>query len=249
MDSKEQELQFEENRQLFIDLKKSVDLLRQEVAESRKEYVAPKDEVSVTGEVKVNTEKIVEVENLDKLDEWLARTSQDITKAIEDNKTPAVKSVTVDNIQDAITKDVSVKNWIEFAKLIQPMVKAIEDKELKTIVNKQDFVFPTSPSKAIPVRLSDGKTFYNAIFQAISQASGGVEDPLAGYQITDRDETTATHYYGYTRAKGQWYILKESSSGAYRYAKGSPLVNGGGLYTDAWNNRADLTYDYYYEVF
>lgn len=247
MDNKDIELQFEENRALFIKLDKSINLLRAEVVKSREEYVAPKEEVTVKGQLTVNTEKSVEVENLDQLDKWLERTSKEIAGAIENSKTEPITELTIKNIEQAVTKNVAINNLSELAKMLEPMVEAIEKKEIKTIVQKQDIVFPTSPNRPIPVRLSDGKSFYNAIFNAIA-ATAPIEDPLAGYQITDADESTATKYYGYANKNGHWYILKESS-GSYRYAKGAPLQNGGGLYVDAWNNKNNLEYDYYFEVF
>lgn len=243
----DQDLYNEENRKTLIDLNKSIALLNEKIDTQIENYVAPKDEITVKGEVIVNTEKEIEVTNLESIKSWLEELGSTVSKAIKSVK--PITEITVKNIDGAKQSDIKVSNIQELAEILLPTFKALLEKETIVNVTKQDIVFPTLPTKAIPVRLSDGKSFYNAIFQAISQASGGVEDPLAGYQITDRDESTATHYYGYTRSKGQWYILKESSSGAYRYAKGAPLASGGGLYTDAWTNRANLTYDYYYEVF
>ena len=64
----------------------------------------------------------------------------------------------------------------------------------------------------------------------------------------DRQDQKYHHNYGFAKNNGSWYIMRESS-GAYRYSKGAPQFNGGGLYSDAWTDRANLTYDYIFEVF
>jgi len=69
--------------------------------------------------------------------------------------------------------------------------------------------------------------------------------PIEGYQVSDTD-TTSPNYYGYIDKDGRWYIMKETISGnitIYRFAKGESN------YSTNWTNRADLTYDYFSEVF
>ena len=69
-------------------------------------------------------------------------------------------------------------------------------------------------------------------------------DPLAKYKIADVDDSSDPKYYGFTRADGAWYILKEdttSSPKTYRYVKGASSYD--------FSNRASETYDYFHEVF
>lgn len=235
----------EELRQQNIDLKKSVDNLLPKLQELIDNYVAPKDELTVKGEVKVNTEKQIEVTNLELIKDYLENLGSELKESI---KGSIVDEVTVKNPTKPL-KTVSVDNLNVITNAVNLLTQKLDQKDFQPVVKvtKQDIKFPKSPTEAIPVRLSDGKGFYNAVFNAITQ-SKGVDDPLAAFQISDKDESTSTHYYGYARPNGEWYILKETST-AYRYATGKPRTSGGGLYSDAWTNRANLTYNYIYEVF
>ncbi len=66
--------------------------------------------------------------------------------------------------------------------------------------------------------------------------------PTDGYNITDLDDSSPA-YYGYMNKAGNWYIMKEDSSGAYRYTKGTSS------YSSNWTGRAGLSYDYFDNVF
>lgn len=66
--------------------------------------------------------------------------------------------------------------------------------------------------------------------------------PTDGYKINQLDDS-APAFYGFTNKIGAWFIMKEDSSGNYRYTKGSS-----GFPTN-WTNRASLTYDYFDNVF
>ena len=126
------------------------------------------------------------------------------------------------------------------------------------------------PNKAISVRIAaaDGKRFLDVLekiketnerqVQAFANSTGlskkdftnairNVDDVLAPYKITDKDDDASPNYYGFTKPDGSWYILKETvSAGAdtYRYAVGTSA------YTTNWTNRAtSVTYSYFYEVF
>lgn len=81
----------------------------------------------------------------------------------------------------------------------------------------------------------------------VKDVSGNLIDPSEkqptdGYNITEVDDSTPT-YIGYVNKDGAWYILKEDSSGAYRYTKGTSS------FSTNWTNRASLTYDYFSAVF
>lgn len=66
--------------------------------------------------------------------------------------------------------------------------------------------------------------------------------PTDGYNITDLDDSSPA-YYGFVNKSGNWFVMKEDSSGAYRYAKGTSG------YSSNWTNRASLGYDYFDNVF
>ena len=65
-----------------------------------------------------------------------------------------------------------------------------------------------------------------------------------GFNITEIDDQNATTYYGFTNKHGSWLIMKEQvDDSSFRYAKGDS-----GFPTN-WANRANLKYDYYYNLF
>lgn len=66
--------------------------------------------------------------------------------------------------------------------------------------------------------------------------------PTDGYKISQIDDSSPA-YYGFVRKDGAWFIMKEDSSGNYRYAKGTSS------FSTNWTNRASLTYDYFDVIF
>ena len=83
---------------------------------------------------------------------------------------------------------------------------------------------------------------------ALKDSNGDTIDPAAaqptdGYEISEVDDTAADVYYGFVHKSGAWYITKETSAGAYRYAKGASN------FAVSWALRATLTYDYFDNVF
>lgn len=70
-----------------------------------------------------------------------------------------------------------------------------------------------------------------------------IKQPTDGYKLAQLDDATSTAYYGYLNKDSAWYILKEDSTGAYRYVKGTSS------FSTNWTNRASLTYDYFDSVF
>lgn len=82
---------------------------------------------------------------------------------------------------------------------------------------------------------------------AIKDSTGTLIDPAKhhptdGYKITDLDDSSPA-YYGFVDKTGNWFIMKEDSSGAYRYTKGASS------YSTNWTGRAGLSYDYFDNVF
>jgi hypothetical protein len=79
----------------------------------------------------------------------------------------------------------------------------------------------------------------NASGQLINPAE---KQPTDGYKISRIDDGTPA-YYGFTNKDGEWFIMKEDSSGNYTYAVG---LSG---FATNWANRSSLTYGEYFDVF
>ncbi len=82
---------------------------------------------------------------------------------------------------------------------------------------------------------------------AIKDTSGNLIDPAIktptdGYKITQLDDSSPA-YYGFLEKNGAWFIMKEDSSGNYRYTKGSSS------FSTNWTDRASLTYNYFDVIF
>lgn len=68
--------------------------------------------------------------------------------------------------------------------------------------------------------------------------------PMDGYQISEIDDNHAIAYYGFTNKKGEWLIMRQDTdTTSFRYSKGDSGFPGN------WNNREQLRYDYFYNVF
>lgn len=82
----------------------------------------------------------------------------------------------------------------------------------------------------------------------LKDASGNKIDPAEktptdGYNVSQIDDAALPSYYGFVHKSGAWYISKEDSNGAYRYAAGASN------FSTNWTNRASLTYNYFDAVF
>lgn len=75
-----------------------------------------------------------------------------------------------------------------------------------------------------------------------AQIDPAIKQPTDGYRINQLDDSSPA-YYGFTDKSGAWYIMKEDSSGNYRYAKGASS------FSTNWTGRAGLTYDYFDVIF
>lgn len=166
---KDLELYQEEQRSELIKLNNAVAKLYKLTEKQLETYIPPRDEVQVSGVVQVNTEKEVAVTNLEAIREYLSDFAATITSAIEKSVREPVKELSVKNINDAKAETVKISNFKDLAIEFERIGKAIEHIPAPQIkVEKQDVVFPRSANEAIPVRLSDGKGFYNAMTTAIS---------------------------------------------------------------------------------
>ena len=67
-------------------------------------------------------------------------------------------------------------------------------------------------------------------------------EPTEGYKISEIDEGEIT-YYGFAKKDGSWLIMKENIDGSFRYSKGADDFPGN------WDDRDDLKYDYYHNLF
>jgi hypothetical protein len=66
--------------------------------------------------------------------------------------------------------------------------------------------------------------------------------PTDGYKITEIDDASSPAYYGFVNKDGAWFIMRENSSGEYRYTSGSSDFTNA---TTGWPNRASLSYGYF----
>lgn len=62
------------------------------------------------------------------------------------------------------------------------------------------------------------------------------------YKISDIDGSGPPNYYGYMKASGAYFIMKEENN-TYRYTRGDSG------YTDAWGHRGEQSYDYFSNIF
>lgn len=117
-----------------------------------------------------------------------------------------------------------------------PQKVVIYDPYTKKTLSAKDF-HGSAPSGA--------QAFSTVVVDTASMVSA-LEAGLAQYRVSDVDDASSVKYYGFVRANGYWYILKEDTSVApktYRYVQG--LSN----YTSQWTDRASLTYGYFNDIF
>lgn len=260
MDNKDSELYHQENRQKLIDLQKDVDSLHTRLDGVIKVAVDnPVEEVKVTGEIQVNTEKEVVISNLKDFSDEVEKLGGQITKAIADSRPDKIESVKVSNMADAKTDEVRIKNFDDWAKEIAKLVDAVERIEPVFNIERQQIEWPTDAKHPIAVRLSDGEAFYRAVATAFSggmaQAGLATEDkqdeiiealdpPVASAKYIRRfSEVGDDTYIGYAVVTGAaistaqpvWQIKKISSGGIF-------LAEGEAAFDKVWDDLAD--YDY-----
>ena len=200
----------------------------------------------LVGEIKVDKSSIAFIS--DEINKQLEIIASSIANAIRESQPEVLAEIKVNNLSEAKTEEVTVKNLRGIEDKISDLTKAVIDNKPYINVEKQDITFPRAAKDYISVRLTDGQSYYDAKGGGVISGFGGSSDPLIGYQVADKDDSSDPKYFGFANSKGAWYILKEENS-SYRYAAGTPRREGGGLYTDAWTNRANLDYFYFYEVF
>jgi len=87
----------------------------------------------------------------------------------------------------------------------------------------------------------------------ILEQSKEENDIMNSYQQVDYDEAGTVKYYGFVKKSGEWLIKRnDTANGTIRFAKSDELWRKEEAekgYVNAWTNRANLTYFYFYEIF
>lgn len=198
-------IQLEEQRRLFVDIHDTLNDIKVVL-----KNIDPVIEPPVN-EINVSWDKPVEVSNINLLENKIDNLSKALTEAIEKNKFEQ-EPVIVKNILDAVTKEVSINNLTDLKNYFDKLEKVIVENKPNIKVEKQDIVFPSSPTKPIPVRLSDGKSFYKAVTQAIS--GGGIPSSL----IRDTGGGQALATVGETALYTERYDLDDANINYYGIA-------------------------------
>lgn len=172
MDEIDQQLYQEEERQLLLNLQKKLEtLIKIFSGKIAVEFDSPEQQ-KIKGEVTIaNPVSSVTVANNQEITDALKGLNDNLTQAIKENKTVVPKKITVENIKDAIVDSVTIKNLKDLTAYFDRVVVAIKTNAPVIKVEKQEITWPTQAKSPIAVRLSDGKSFYNAVAQAFS---GGV---------------------------------------------------------------------------
>lgn len=171
----QEELRFEELRQIIKDVADGIQQVSSAMAELPKNIadVIPTPELSVTTEAKLSGDDIAEVLNFKGLSDYMGR----VAEAIESLLSKQTDTVTVANASD-MKADIA-----PLAKAIGVMsarLDALAKKQIKVEVPPaQAIVWPKKPADAIPVVLVDRTLtrFYDAIARAVS-SGGGIQSTL-----------------------------------------------------------------------
>jgi hypothetical protein len=259
---KNTELYYEEQRQNTLELKKSIDSLVDIFSEKVSVEIKPIEKVKIDGKLEVNTEKEIEVTNLDLVTDALKNLGDVITSLLEQGRIP--EKIAISNIEQAKPDTVKINNLDELKKYINEIKEAIQQNKSIVNVTKQQIKFPTLAKDAIPVRLSDGKAFYKAIataigggFNATGLATASKQDEIitaigtiggnatALYTYVQKDTDGTTYkYYGYMKSDGGWYIKRITIS-----TNLAEFVTGASDYSTNWTGRAGLSYTPYSDAF
>jgi hypothetical protein len=106
--------------------------------------------------------------------------------------------------------------------------------------------------KTLKEELDEIKSLLKDILEEL-KTSDENEDFFKPYRLSDVDETGTIHYYGYLKRNGDWIIeAYNTSTGERRFAICDKLVKRTKAekgYTEAWNNRENLKYRLFYDLF
>lgn len=248
------ELYQEEQRELLLDLNKGIQGLSSKLQEQIDSYEVVKN-VEVTGQVQVNTEKTVEVSNLESLQDAVKSLEDTLHRAITDNSYKPLESVTVKNIKDALPTELKITNLSDIKQYFVNLDQTIKNNQPIVNVQKQEVSFPTDPKKPVAVRLSDGKKFYDALTAAVG---GGIDSQGIINAINNISTTTTTNYkteVDKSTTTNVIYIGKApigtaTSTAGWQIKKIDKTVTdnvtitfaAAGAFTATWNNRGSETY-------
>lgn len=153
----------------------------------------------------------------------------DVLKAIKDQKYPEIP---VTDLKTLETESKKTNKQLEDA-----------NKKLQKLVDKPVGGGGGGGGNGTPYQNGAGNASYVTLIDgAVPVTSGGV----AAFQVNDIEDA-ATSYFGFTKTDGE-YMIKEVTDTSVYYAT---ISNNGAVtsYTDAWANRATLTYGRFDQAF
>lgn len=169
------------------------------------------------------------------------------TDKVLDTLTSLVKAVSNIEFQPKISVEAPEVVVPETKLDLQPLLRAV--KALKLEVPATDLSDVTKGLSSVERAVKDliAKPVpvpeYPTTIKVSDSSGNDILDPTQGYAPSDVDETSDPKYYGFLKADGSWYIMKNTSDTTYRY------ITGSSDYATNWTNRASLTYSYFSEAF
>lgn len=211
-----EELHLEEQRKILLDTQKTIGELLPALEKVASAIEPPKDEVAIKGDVTIaNPPESMEVSNLEALTDAIKSLGDKLHKTIEKNSHKPLDTVTVANPTESVT----IKNLTATNNLLTELKKAIDGLDLHVSVEKQEIKFPTAAKDAVPVRLSDGKSFYKAVQTAVT--SGLSNAVLQGVDSTGKPRPIRVAAIDGNEANGFGVVVVDAS--------GDPISSGGGV--------------------
>jgi YD repeat-containing protein len=229
--------------------------------------------------------KSLEVSNLGELEKSIQESIQSL-----DSINESVKGIKIPQQKD----EIEVSNLSEITKKLDDLKKEISKLKLESpesvkVSNLSDLKPPTfelgsevishlenlkylsnDPSSPLSVRLSDGRSFYNAIYEAVKQgvalvnpsfmdASGNPNKALLDannvvrtsadgytkritYTGTSKEEYIGFAVPGASESDAVWQIFKMTYDGSDRLIS-IKFADGNSNFDNVWSNRASLTYN------
>lgn len=220
-------------------------------------------EKAAVREIAIPNEFTIKREVLDGIQELIVASMPEMPEkmqvdVINQLKPDEIAKTFAEEIRKALPKqEKPEKEVVKVIEALKVTNLGIVERELKKLTKASTKAKEYTQSNPLPVRLSNGKAFYDALSTFVtsgiidSVSKGYLQSTalntarlseLGSYEISDTDDDAEPNYYGYLKSSGEWYIMKEES-GAYRYVKGDDE------YTTAWTDRASQSYDYFDEVF
>lgn len=175
------EEQLQELKSIAKQLKGSAIVPIPQIPETMKATIVNEITAKVVGDITVNDKPFNALSSVIKSE--LELTTASIVKAVLESVQKPQTEVTVKNIEGAKTKTVTVDNLAGLEKQINRLVEKVVENRPIVNVEKQTLDMPTSANNPISVRLSDGKSFYNAILSAVSGSASFTDTNGRGVQV------------------------------------------------------------------